>query len=452
MPHNESVSSIAVPETKYARIGDSFIAYQVIGDGPMDLVYTAGWFGHLEAQWEYPALARFLRRLASFSRLICFDRRGHGLSDPVDLDNTTLEQWTEDVHVVMDAAGSDRAALLGAGEGGPMTIVHAATHPDRTAALVLVNTQASHARRDDYPWGMPDAVWRRLAETIQHSYWDDVAAEQILAPITSDERDVAQLRRLFRFATSPGVVLPLANVSFEQDVRSVLPAVRVPTLVIHRAGNMLRRVGNGRYLAENIADAKYLELQGVDEHPWTGAQDEILDEVEEFLTGVRRAPETDRVLATVLFTDVVSSTERAAQAGDRRWRELFEEHKRVVRRELQRQRGREVNTAGDGFLATFDGPARAVRCACSIVEGMREVGLDVRAGVHTGEIELTGDDVTGIAVHIGSRVQDLAGAGQVLVSRTVVDLVAGSGLEFEDHGEHELKGVPGRFQLYAVNG
>jgi class 3 adenylate cyclase len=447
---NDGVRS--VPETNYARVGEGFVAFQVVGDGPIDLVYTAGWFGHVEAQWEYPALARYLERLASFGRLICFDRRGHGLSDPIDPENMTLEQWMEDVRVVMDAACSDRAALIGAGEGGQMAILYAATYPERTSALVLVNTAATMTRSDDYPWGMPESVKGKVVDGVQRAYWDLESAEFVLGPIASDERDKVELRRLFRHATSPGMARRLTRASFDVDLRNVLPTVRVPTLVLHRVENRMRRVGHGRYLADNIADAKYIELPGFEEHPWSGNQDEVLDEVEEFLTGVRRAPDPDRVLATVLFTDVVSSTERAAQAGDRRWRDLFEAHKRVVRRELERRRGREVNTAGDGFLATFDGPARAVRCACSIVDGVRDLGLDVRAGVHTGEIELAGNDVTGIAVHIGSRVQDLARPGEVLVSRTVVDLVAGSGLAFSDRGEHELKGVPGRFQLYAVDG
>ena len=440
-----------LPETKYARIADdSYVAYQVVGAGPIDLVYTAGWFGHVEAQWEYPALARFLHRLASFSRLICFDRRGHGLSDPIDLDNITLEQWMDDVRVVMDAAGSERAALLGAGEGGPMTILFAATYPERTSALVLVGTSACMARHPDYPWGMPPSAQEKLIDGVQRSYWDRASATRFIGSLTSDERDQLQLERLFRYATSPGMVRRLLRASVEVDVRNVLPSVRLPTLVVNRSDDRMRRVEAGRHLAAEIAQAKYVELPGVETHPWSGDQDAVLDEIQEFLTGVRPAPESDRVLATILFTDVVSSTERAAQAGDRRWLELFETHKKVVRRELERHRGREVNTAGDGFLATFDGPARAVRCARSIVEGLGEVGLDVRAGVHTGEIELAGDDVTGIAVHIGSRVQELAGPGEVLVSRTVVDLVAGAGLEFENRGEHDLKGVPGRFQLYAA--
>jgi class 3 adenylate cyclase/pimeloyl-ACP methyl ester carboxylesterase len=439
------------PETRYARVDEgSYVAYQVVGDGPIDLVYTAGWFGHVEAQWDYPAAARFLERLASFSRLIIFDRRGHGLSDSIDVDNITLEQWMEDVGVVMDAAGSERAALIGAGEGGPMTMLFAATHPTRTSALVLVNTQACIVQMDDYQDGMPRETVKRLGDMIQRSYWDAESAASILGPITSDVQDVEQLRRLFRYATSPGMVRRLVRTSFEQDVRDVLSAVRVPTLVLHRSENPFRRVAHGRYLAEHISGAKYVELPGVDEHPWTGDQEGLIDEIEEFLTGVRPISGPDRVLATVLFTDVVSSTEQAVHIGDRRWSEMLDAHDRVVRRELERQRGREINTAGDGFLATFDGPARAVRCACGIIDAVRDLGLKLRAGVHTGEVELRGDDVAGIAVNIGSRVSELAGPGEVLVSRTVVDLVAGSGLSFADRGAHALKGVPGEFQLFAV--
>jgi class 3 adenylate cyclase len=440
-----------VPETKYARSADdSYVAYQVVGSGPIDLVYTSGWFGHVEAQWDYPALARFLERLASFSRLICFDRRGHGLSDPVDFDNITLEQWMDDVRVVMDAAGSDRAALLGAGEGGPMTVLYAATYPERTSALIIASSSASMARHVDYPWGMPEPVQKQVTDGVQRSYWDRDAAARFIGPLTSDAQDQLQIERIFRYATSPGKVRRLFETSFEVDVRSILPAVRVPTLVTHRVGDRFRRVECGRHFAEVIEGAKYVELPGMETHPWSGDQDAILDEIEEFLTGIRRRSESDRVLSTLLFTDVVASTEHLAKTGDRRWRDLLDEYKRVVRRELDHHRGREVSTAGDGFLATFDGPARAVRCAEAIVGRTHDVGLEVRAGVHTGEVELTADDVTGIAVHIASRVQDAAGPGQVLVSRTVVDLVAGSGLSFNDRGEHDLKGVPGRFQLYAL--
>ena len=437
--------------TRYARAGeDSYVAYQVVGDGPIDLVYTSGWLGHVEAQWEYPALARFLLRLASFSRLICFDRRGHGLSDPIDIDNVTLEQWMEDVSVVMDAAGSERAALLGVGEGGPMTILFAATYPERTSALALVSTQPTSARHPDYPWGMPPPLQRKVTEGVQRAYWDRASADAFVGSLTSDERDQLQLERLFRYATSPGTVPRLFRYSFGVDVRTVLPSVRVPTLVVHRTEDRMRRVECGRHLAAEIAGARYVELPGVETHPWSGDQEAVLDEIEEFLTGVRPARQLDRVLATVLFTDIVDSTKQAAARGDRAWREMLSRHREVVRRQLARYRGREVNTSGDGFLATFDGPARAVHCASAIVESSRPLGIEVRIGLHTGEIELMGDDVGGIAVHIGARVSALAGSGEILVSSTVKDLVAGSGIEFDDRGERALKGVPGEWRLFAV--
>ncbi|HUR51323.1 MAG TPA: alpha/beta hydrolase, partial [Mycobacteriales bacterium] len=303
----------AIP-TRYARAAeDSYVAYQVVGDGPIDVVYTSGWFGHVEAQWEYPALARFLERLASFSRLICFDRRGHGLSDPIDVDNTTLEQWMSDVRVVMDAAGSERAALMGVGDGGPMALLFAATYPERTSALALLGTQASMARRPDYPWGMPPHVQQRLIEGISRSFWDEESAATFIGSLTSDARDEVQLARLFRYSTSPGMAGRLMRASMKVDVRNVLPSVRVPTLVVHRTQDRMRRVECGRHLAAEIAGAKYVELPGVETHPWSGDQDAVLDEIQEFLTGVRPSPASNRVLATMLFTDVVASTEHAAR-------------------------------------------------------------------------------------------------------------------------------------------
>jgi class 3 adenylate cyclase/alpha-beta hydrolase superfamily lysophospholipase len=439
-----------IPRTNYARVGNSFVAYQVLGDGPVDLVYTAGWFAHIEAQWDYPALARFLERLASFSRLICFDRRGHGMSDPIDLDNVTLEQWTDDIGAVMDAAGSERAALLGAGEGGPMAILYAATHPDRTSALALVNTSAYMKRTDQAPWGMPQSVIDKIADGVQRAFYDADAADEVLRPLLADTRQVPDLRRMFRFATSPGLAHRLVHASMNHDVRDVLPIVKVPTLVVHRNADRMRRVEHGRYLAAHIAGSRYVELDGIDEHPWTGEQDEIVDEIEEFLTGVRPPRSPDRVLATVLFTDIVGSTEHAIRLGDKKWTDVLNAHDALVGRALAEPRGRKVNPTGDGLVATFDGPARAVRCAQSICSSVRSLGIEVRAGLHTGEVELRGDDIGGIAVHIGQRVSSLAGPGEVLVSRTVTDLVAGSGLEFADRGTHALKGVPGDWQLYAV--
>jgi class 3 adenylate cyclase len=407
------------------------------------------WIGNVEAQWEYPAFARFLDRLASFSRVICLDHRGHGLSDPVEMDDMTLEQWMEDVRVVTEATASERAALVAGPEGAPMAILYAATYPERTSALVLINASATKLRHDDYPWGMPPSAAQKYVDEWQKSYWDDESAAAMVGSITANEQDLQHLLRLARFAHAPGRAKKLARVSLDLDVRNVLPSVRVPTLVIHRTENLNVRIGHGRYLAEQIANAKYIELPGREHWPWSGDQDAILDEIEEFLTGVRPAVEADRVLATVLFTDVVASTEHARALGDRRWTAVLDQHDAVALRELDRHRGRKVNPTGDGLLATFDGPARAVRCAQAICSAVRPLGIEVRAGLHTGEIELRGQDIGGIAVHIGQRVSALAGPGEVLVSRTVTDLVAGSGLEFDDRGEHDLKGA-GKWALYAV--
>jgi class 3 adenylate cyclase len=440
------------PETRYAAVGDAHIAYQVIGEGPIDIVYHGGWYSHVDGSWDIPPLARFLERLASFGRVIMFDRRGHGMSDPIDLDNVTLEQWMEDLDAVMTAVGSDRHVLIGVTETGPMQILYAATYPERTRGLVLINTTASFARRDDYPWGMPEKL-RRLSADMLYRFIlgeDDTAMAYISPADMASPAWRESTLRMIRYATSPAMVLRLMDVSLELDVRAVLPSVHVPTLILQREEQPFVRVGHGRYLADNIAGAKYVELPGGQLQPWGADDTIILDEIEEFVTGVPPTHEPDRVLATVLFTDIVSSTEHAAAVGDKKWLGVLEAHNRTVRREIERYRGREVATAGDGFLATFDGPARAVRCARAVVDQLKDMDLDVRAGVHTGEIELVGADVQGIAVHIGARVAALASAGEVLVSRTVTDLVAGSGLSFTERGSHALKGVPGEWQLYAV--
>lgn len=435
------------PETRYARSGDVNIAYQVVGDGPFDLVLVPGFVSHLELDWEHEGYAHFLRRLASFSRLIRFDKRGTGLSDrPGGLPD--LETRMEDVRAVMDEVGSEQAALFGYSEGGPMAILFAATYPERTRALVLYG---SYAKRrdpdDDYPWAPTREARQEVAAQIERE-WGVESDLGAMAPNADDP-----LRRWFaaraRGAASPGAARDLILMNSEIDVRNVLGAVHAPTLVLHRAGDLDSRPEEGRYIAERIEGARFVPLEG-DDHLPAVRPDEILDEVEEFLTGVRRGPEPDRVLATVVFTDIVRSTERAAELGDRRWRELRSAHDSTVRRELERFRGREVDAAGDGFLATFDGPARAVRCAAAIRDAVSPLGLEVRAGVHTGEVELEGEHVRGIAVHTGARVGALAEAGEVLVSSTVKDLTAGSGLEFEDRGAHELKGVPGEWRLYAV--
>jgi class 3 adenylate cyclase len=400
--------------------------------------------------WQDPSLAHFLERLTSFSRLILIDKRGTGLSDPVSLDRLpTLEQRVDDVRAVMDAVGSDRAALLGISEGGPMNILFAATYPERTAALVLYGSFARLMRDEDYPFGLPpDAIertWPSIAED-----WGRAAALELLAPSRAqDDQLRAWWARYQRLSASPGAAVGLLRMAAGIDVRPILPVIRVPTLVLHRRERFVLPA-NGRYLAEHIPGARFVELPGDDHLYFVGENDALADEIEEFLTGARPLPEPDRVLATVLFTDIVASTERAAALGDRRWRQLLASHNALVRRELVRFRGREVKTVGDGFLATFDGPARAIRCACAIRDGVRALGLEIRAGLHTGECELMGDDVGGIAVHISARVVGSAAAGEVLVSSTVKDLVAGSGLRFVARGTHHLHGVPGEWRLFAV--
>ncbi len=438
------------PETRYAKSGDVNIAYQVVGSGPLDLVFVPGFVSHVEYIWEDPAMARFFERLGSFSRLILFDKRGTGLSDRGSA-IFTLEQRMDDVRAVLDAVGSERATLFGISEGGPMSILFAATHPHRTSALVIYGSYTRRSWAPDYAFGRTDDQWKRLVEIIERQWGGPVGIEQWAPSVAGDERARRSWANYLRLGGSPGAALAVMRMNREIDVRHVLAAIRVPTLILHRTGDGMTTIENARYMAERIPMAKLVELPGVDHIPWFGDTDAILDEVEEFLTGVRYGPEPDRVLATVMFTDIVRATERAVALGDRRWRDLLDAHHSLVRRELTRFRGREVDTAGDGFLATFDGPARAIRCACAISDGARQLGVEIRAGLHTGECELIGDKVGGIAVHIGARVAATAAPGEVLVSSTVKDLVAGSGLRFSDRGVHTLKGVPGEWRLFAVH-
>jgi len=439
------------PETRYAKSGDVNIAYQVVGSGTLDLVYVMGWVSNLDEFWTEPSYARFLTRLASFSRLILLDKRGTGLSDRVhESELPTLEQRMDDVRAVMDAAGSKQAALFGVSEGGPMCALFAATYPQRTTALIMFGSYARRVRAPDFPWAPTEEQHEKFFDEIRTG-WGGPVGLDVRAPSMLQD---AGFRRwwttyLVRSA-SPSAVLALTRMNAQIDVRHVLPAIRVPTLVMHRTGDRTLDVRGARYMAETIPGAKFVEFPGDDHLPWVGDQDVILDETEEFLTGVRRGPEPDRVLATVMFVDVVGSTERAATIGDRRWRDLLESYYTVARRELSRHRGRELDTAGDGIFAIFDGPARAVRSATSIRDAVRPLGLEVRVGLHTGEVEMMGEGAGGIAVHIGARVVAHADPGEVLVSSTVRDLVAGSGLHFEDRGAHVLKGVPGEWRLFAV--
>lgn len=436
-------------ETLYARSGAVNIAYQVTGSGPLDLVLVSGFVSHLDNDWDEPGYAHMLRRLSSFARLIRFDKRGTGLSDrSVGLPD--LETRMDDVRAVMDAAGSERAALYGYSEGGPMCCLFAATYPQRVSALVLYATYAKRRDPDeDYPWAVTWEERQAYADEVERDWGTKADSERMGA---DHDATVAEwwLRRA-RAAASPGAARDLILMNSQIDVRHVLPAVAVPTLVLHRTSDADSKVEEGRYIAERIPGARFVELAG-DAHLPSVQPDQILDEVESFLTGVRRGPDPDRVLATILFTDLVGSTETAVEVGDRRWAGLIEAHHSVVRQELERYRGQELDVAGDGFFASFDGPARAVRCATAIRDGLARIGLRVRAGIHTGECERVEGKLAGLAVVIGARISGRATEGEVLVSGTVRDLVAGSGLEFEDRGEHELKGVPGSWRLYAVSG
>jgi class 3 adenylate cyclase len=440
------------PETHFAKTADGVhIAYQAFGEGPVDVVVLPGRW-NLEVDWEWPPVARFFRRLASFSRVIRFNMRGEGLSDPVaPRDWQTLEQRAEDMQAVLDTVGSDRTALLGGAFGGQMMAFFAATHPERTAALVLVDTTARLGWAPDYPWGGAVAERELTAERAEAGWEQGAGLAHLVAPsIADDPAFVSWIARLHRQSYSPGAARAAARMMSETDVRDLLPTIRVPTLVLCRSGNQVFGPDHARYLAGHIPTATLVELPGDESVMYLGASDAVVDEVEEFLTGTRHAPEADRVLATVLFTDIVGSTELAAELGDRRWRDLLDSHDETVRRQLERFRGREVNTVGDGFLATFDGPGRAILCAFAIRDALRALGIEVRADLHTGEVELRGDDVAGVAVHIGARVAAIAGAGEVLVSGAVPPLVAGSGIEFMDRGERQLKGVPGSWKLYRA--
>jgi pimeloyl-ACP methyl ester carboxylesterase len=441
------------PTTRYARSGSVSIAYQVVGDGPRDLVFVSGWVSHLESGWDEPLLARFRRRLASFSRLILFDKRGTGMSDRVpDANLPTLEQRMDDVRAVMDAAGSERAALFGHSEGASMAILFAATYPERTTALVTFGAFACRVWHPEYPWAPTHEQRQQAIEGIVRDWGGEVDMSDLAPSLAHDDAFRRRLSTYLRLSASPGAALALSRMNTEIDVRNVLPAIRVPTLILHRTGDLDANIEEGRYIAARIPEATFLELPGPDHLPWVGDQGEVVDEIEGFLTGIRPAPQSDRMLATVLFTDIVGSTERAASLGDSAWRDVLEQHHALVRRELTNFRGQEISTSGDGFFATFDGPARAVRCAVAIRDRLRESGLEVRAGVHTGECERMADNIGGLAVHIGARVAALADPGEVLASGTVKDLVAGSGIVFEDRGAHFLKGIPGEWRVFRVAG
>ena len=433
------------PETRYPKSGDLSIAYQVTGSGPLDLVFVPGFVSNLDDMWEHPGWAHWFTRLAQFSRLIRFDKRGTGLSDRV-AGIANLEERMDDVRAVMDAVGSERAALFGVSEGGGMSLLFAASYPERAAGLVLYGSYARH------PTLTTETLPQSLAIVGRSWGTGEYLAHFMLPSRTADETLRRHLARSERQSASPSAVAAILQMNAEIDARHILSAIRTPTLILHRTGDTRVTVDAGRYLAAHIPGAKYVELPGIDHVPTSEREivDRIVDETEEFLTGYRADAEFDRVLATVMFTDIVDSTKRAAALGDRMWRATLERHDEIVRQQLTRFRGREVKHTGDGFLATFDGPARAVRCASAIADTMQPLGIAVRGGLHTGEIEVKGDDIGGIAVNIAARVAAMAGPGETLVSSTVRDLVAGSGLRFDDRGRHALKGLPEDVQLYAA--
>lgn len=436
-------------EVRFTRSGDVDVAYRVVGDSPIDLVYVQGFVTHLEVNWELPQFRRYCERLGEFTRLILFDKRGMGMSDRVP-GAATLEERMDDIRAIMDAVGSERAAVMGESEGGPLAMLFAAAHPERTAALILQGAEIRERTDEDWRWGeSTEDEFEEAMATLRERFGNGLGIDVIAPSVAGQEWARAWHGKVVTHAATPNSAEAFMRMAFDIDVRHVVPAINVPTLVVHTTGDKVCHVENARFLARTLAGAHYVELPGDDHVPWFDPEP-TLAEIREFLTGRREVSTPDRLLATVLFTDLVGSTERAADLGDRRWRDLLEQHHTAVRRELVRFDGREADTAGDGFFATFDGPARAIRCARAVVDALRPLGLEVRAGLHTGEVEVLDGKLAGIAVNIGARVAGHAGTSEVLVSSTVRDLVAGSGLEFEDRGAAQLKGIPGEWRLFAV--
>ncbi len=443
------LAAMEVPQIRYVAVGDAEVAYQVTGQGPPDLCYMVG-FGHIDLRWESPVWADFLERLALLSRLIVFDRRGTGASDAVpDTAIPTWEQWTDDVRAVLDAARSERTVIFAEGDGGPTGLLFTAMQPGRVSALILANTSARFLRADDYPMGMVPEMVDDVVEMYRSAWGTPEFVQTAVPSRIRDPEFVGYAAKLARAAATPRSAAAQLRYMIESlDARDALPLIHVPTLVLHTRDNVAVPIDEGRYLAEHIEGSKFVELPGGD--IYAGTSGLAIEEITEFLTGERPPVEVDRILTTVLFTDIVGSTQRAASEGDRRWSELLSAHHKLVRSELHRFRGQEIDTAGDGFLATFDGPARAIRCACAIRDSVQTLGLQVRAGLHTGEVEMSDEGPRGLTVHIGARVGAAAGPGEVLLSRTVADLVVGSGLKLADRGEHKLKGVPGSWRLFAL--
>jgi class 3 adenylate cyclase/pimeloyl-ACP methyl ester carboxylesterase len=439
------------PRISYAESRGLKVAYAIVGDAPLDLIFVPGFVSHVEASLEFPPIRRAIERMTRFARVIGFDKPGTGLSDPVE-GVPTLEERMEDLTAVLDAAGVKRAALFGASEGAPMSALFAATHVDRVIALVMYGSYAKGSWAEDYPWGPKPEQTAAGAELIDEGWGQGFSLELFAPSFAEDPELIHWWARYERQAASPAMAKAISRLATEVDIREILPAIRVPTLVVHRRGDIAVPVEGARYIAERIPGARLVELDGCDHFPYAGDVDSLIDEVESFLTGARPVRPVDRRLLSVLFTDIVGSTARAAELGDRRWRGLLERHDELARTAIERQGGRAVKATGDGFLATFEGPARAIQCARALHSATEALGIELRAGIHTGECEVIGDDIGGVCVHLAARVCGLAGPGEVLVSRTVKDLVVGSGLEFSQNGVHELKGIPGEWELYSVAG
>ena len=440
-----------IPETRYTKIGDINIAYQVVGNGAKDLVLVPGWISNIDVFWEEPSMVRFLNKLASFSRLILFDKRGTGLSDRAT-DTPMLEERMEDVRAVMDAVGSEQATLLGYSEAGTMVALFAATYPERTSAIIMISSFARRIIADDYPWGATVAQYQAFIDDIQHSWGGPVGMDLRVPSRINDVQFKRWWAKLLRMGASPSTAAAITRMNIEIDVREILPSIKVPALIIHAKGDKAIILGHGRYLAENIPNSIFKVVDTEDHLPWVGAPGEILDAVEEFVTGIKSQSNIQRILSTLMFTDIVDSTRLAQSMGDKKWRDMLENHDTIVRHELSIYRGKEIDTAGDSFFASFDGPARALRCGQAVIQSLKANGIPVRVGIHTGECELRGENLAGIAVHIAARVGELAGSDEVLVSQTVKDLTVGADLEFESRGSHVLKGVPGNWQAYAAIG
>ena len=437
------------PETQYAQAGPVSIAYQVFGDGPVDLVIVPGWVSNLDTFWEEPSVARFFDRLGTFARVILFDKRGTGLSDRVT-QSPTLEERMDDVRAVLDAVGSERAALLGFSEGGPMCALFSVTYPARTEALIMIGSYPTNRNTDDYPYGRSKDRWEQFNRYVMEEWGGPVGLELRAPSRINDQRFRGWWAKLLRTGASPSTAMALNQMNAEIDIRHVLPSIRVPTLLLHAKGDRTITVEASRYMATRIPGAKLVEFDSDDHLPFTEPARIILDEVEEFLTGRKHSAIVDRVVSTVMFTDIVGSTDIASKLGDVQWQDLLGSHHAAIRYELDVYRGREIKTTGDGFHATFDGPARAIRCALSIHDAIESLGLSVRIGLHTGELIQSEKGFEGIAIHIAARVAALASDGQVLVSQTVKDLVAGSGIRFEDQGLHTLKGIEDQWRVFSV--